>query len=352
MEILQSQPYISLKEIDAVTKVLKSNYVVEGSITKKFEDKLKKYFQTKYAVTVNSGSMAMQLALLSLKEKNKNEVIIPNYTCTAVYNSVIAAGCKPVLTDIDLENLALEPKKIVEKITNNTLAIILVHPFGTTIEKKEYFKYEIPVIDDISHSIGALSKDGTRLSKKSFISVASFYATKMICTVEGGMILTDNQKLNQKILKCKYNDGVINNKIQHYNSKFNDIFSVLGIEQFKRLNKFIEKRRKISKYYDKNIKKKKGFHFIQRDYKRDVFYRYIFFVKSGRDELLNYLNKNGIIADKPVIKPLHRYLNLKDNDFLNSIKIDEQIISLPIYPKLKKMEMEYIVSKLNKFKGL
>lgn len=336
--IPHSRPTITKDEIKSVRDVLLSGYLSCGRKTEEFEEKFAKYIGVKYAAAVNSGTSALHLSLLSLGIGSNDEVIIPNYVCTAVLNAVLYVGAKPVLCDVSLSDYNIDVSEVKKKITKNTKAIIVVHLFGYPANILEFISLGIPVIEDVAQSPGA-EIGGEKVGSFGKINIFSFYATKFITTGEGGMLTTQNRKLYHKILDLRDYDERNNYKLR-YNYKITDIASSLGISQLNKIEMFIKKRRYIASVYNNEFKNLPVILPPQDVKKKAVYYRYCVRVKN-RDKIQKEIMKEGCEVKKPIFKPLNKYLGF--SGFKNSGKIDKEILSLPIYPSLKKDEVKKIV---------
>ena len=200
--IIFGKPNIGAEEIRYVKKVINSKWIGTGPITEKFEHNFKIYKQTKFALSVNSCTAALHLSLLSLNLNRGDEVITTPMTFASTINSIILAGGKPVLADINKETFNIDPQKILEKITKKTKAIILVHLAGLPCEikkiKKIVNKHKLFLIEDCAHSIES-KYNGKHLGNFGDTGCFSFYSTKNLTTGEGGMIITQKKKIAEKI---------------------------------------------------------------------------------------------------------------------------------------------------------
>lgn len=345
IRIHHSRPTISISDIIAVSKVLKSSYIASGDVTKNFQNRFAKFIKVKSAIATNSGTSALHLTLLALKIKVNDEVIIPSYVCSSVLDAVLYTGAKPKIADINPVDFNLNLKDAKKKISRNTKAIILPHMFGKPVDIKEFIKLGIPLIENCAHSLGARFKNRP-VGGFGNISIFSFYATKMIATGYGGMVASKNKDLIREIKDLIDVDERNDYKIR-FNYRMSDIVAALGISQLERLNSFISKRREIARFYNKNLKSK-NILIPENKEKNHIYFRYVIRIKDNINRVINTLNKKGIEVKRPVFKPLHRYLRLNRRQFPNTEAIFNSAISLPIYPSLKKSEAKFIVDSLNK----
>ncbi len=352
MHLPHSKPDISKEDIDLVTLQVSSGMHATGSKTQEFEDKIREFIGTRYAKATSSGTTALHLALMALDVSEGDEVIIPSYVCQSLLNAVNYTRAKPVFADIDSDfenkgyNISAQTIKLV--ITEKTKAIIVPHMFGMPADIEEILKFGIPVIEDCAQAIGGEYK-GKKLGSIGDIGVFSFYATKVISTGQGGMVVTD---LKTPIINL--GDLTQYDKREDYEIAYNyglsDIQSALGISQFNKLPEFIKRRNKIADKYDKAFK---DVFKISKRTPGSFPFRYIIRLnsKQERENLQIQLNEKNIIAEKPVFKPLHQYFNLNSNQFKNTELAHDTTLSIPIYPAMTDKEVDYVIENvLDSFK--
>ena len=260
--------FIDKKEISSVTKVLKSGNLSGFYANKKnfsggnkvllFEKNLKDYFGVKYAITFNSWTSGLIACVGAINIKPGDEVILPAWTMSACAMSILHWGGIPVFSDID-ENFNLDPKKIEEKISNKTKAIMMVdifgHPANFNSIKKIADKYNIKIIDDAAQSIGS-KYHGKYTGTYSDLGGFSFNAHKHIQTGEGGVVLTNNKNYCKKLKLIRNHGEMIidsNSRKEElynnigYNFRPTEIEAAIGIEQLKKLKKIVNSRVKIAR---------------------------------------------------------------------------------------------------------
>jgi len=366
-------PSISQKDIKSVTNALKSPLLTDGPKLKEFEKKFAKFTNAKYAIGVSNATSALQLSLKAIKIGPGDEVIIPNMTFVATASSVLLTGATPRLVDVDLEDMNISIDSLKNNISNKTKAIIPVHFAGKACKiqeiKKISQKNKISVIEDCAHAIGA------KVNKKHVGTFGdagcfSFYPTKNLTTIEGGMIVTNNKKIAQYVESAR-NHGISKNLTNRYSSgkpwdydiefpgynfRLDEIRSTLGISQLSQIKKFNLKRIKAYKYYNKEFSKIKGIK-IPNDPKNDnVCHLYILKIEKefgvSRDELFKKLLKNGIRTSVHY-KPLNKFSVFKSkakiqNSLKNSEELFNKIISIPFFPDITKKEQDIVIKKIQK----
>ena len=330
--IPHSRPTIGIEEKKACEAVLDSLEIAQGRKVEEFEKKFAAFTGRRAGIAVSSGSAALQLALSALRLSRGDQVIVPSFTCVALLHAVDQAGARPVVGDIDPEDFNLAVEEVKKKITRKTKAMIVPHSFGRAARMRELLRFGIPVIEDGTQALGA-HEDGRPVGSFGVMSIFSFYATKMITTGEGGMVLTDSRRLAAWVLDRRDYD-----KKEKYllrtNSKMTDLEAAMGIEQLKKLPLFIARRREIAARYHEAFQGK-GLILPSAGEGRDhVFYRYVLRIPQKTPAWIRNFREEQIDAKRPFFKPLHRYLDFPDARFPQTVKAMKEACSLPIYPSL------------------
>jgi perosamine synthetase len=341
--ISHSKPFVDNIDVLATAMQVESQLHATGDIVEEFENSISKLIGSKYAKATSSGSTALHLALLSLNVNQKDEVIIPSYVCQALLNVVRHTRAKPILADIDA-NYHISEKTIIPLITKKTKAIIVPHLFGSTANIENILKLKIPVIEDCAQSIGTMY-EGEPVGSKGKIGTFSFFATKTISTGFGGMIVTNSKEIKSKIDNLTKYDKRESYDIA-YNYNLTDIQAALGLSQLEKLPVFIERRKQIAQKYDEAFKSLN----IKLPLNTDGSYPFRYVIQlqdeNQRDSLQEKLKEKGIISERPIYRPLHRYLSLPNDKFPNTEKAHATSLSIPIYPALKDEEIKHIINAL------
>lgn len=339
--IPHNKPYISKNAYKAIKQTLEGGWINYSDISHRLEDKLSNliYNQIGFTTLVTSGTSALYLALKSLDIKVGDEVVIPSYTCTALLNAVNLIGACAVIVDVSKKNLSFTKKVLKPFISDRTKAIIVVHTFGIPCEVEEIKTFNIPIVEDCSQALGSRFKDGSFVGSKGAVSVFSFYATKMITGGIGGAIASQNENINSFIkdyINFDYPDVYKN----RFNFQISDINSAMILSSFDELDKLLKKKQDIAKEYLKSIDSKYA--------KINGFNHYRFLLEFNKDyDLVNfkkYLESKEIRTIIPIenFELLHNYLGLDKNNYPNAEYLSNHILSLPIFPMLKKYEIKYI----------
>ncbi len=337
--IPHSRPTIDETDILAVSSVLQSGNIAQGSAVEKFEQELAGYIGVKGGVATSSGTAALHLALLALDITGKDTVALPSYVCTAILNAVHYVGSSPLLIDIHPDTFNMDVEDLKRRLTPQVKAIIIPHTFGLAADLEEIMALGIPVIEDCAQSIGATYRNKLTGSFGN-MSIFSFYATKMITTGEGGMVVSNSEEFLGKIRDLRDYDNR-ENYVTRYNYKMTDFQASLGLSQLKRLENFIEMRRKIAQRYNIEFKNLCSLPVSHKNDSKHIYYRYTIKLRRDVESFLKLSKEKGINCERPVFKPLHRYMNL--SGFTNTDSVWEKAVSIPIYPALTEKNMNTII---------
>ncbi|SVB58078.1 uncharacterized protein METZ01_LOCUS210932 [marine metagenome] len=372
---------ISDEDIDSVIEVLKSDFLTQGNKVPLFEDIISERVGAKYALAANSATSCLYLSCLSLGLSKEDILWTSPITYVASANCALYCGAEVDFVDIDpltwnISVEILEEKlKTARKIKKVPKILVLVHLAGNPCDLQKVFdlskEYGFSIIEDASHALGSkYSGEHIGSSVYSDISVFSFHPVKNITTGEGGMILTNNQKLSEKIHLYRSHGitrdtkKMINKEeglwyyeqlLLGFNFRMSDIHAALGISQMNSLDKFISKRNELSQIYAEELK---GLPLtIQRVRKEDLSAWHIFVIhlklselKLSRLEIYNSLRNKGIGVNVhyiPVhLHPFYKNLGFNKGDFPNSENYYDGAITIPLFTKLKKKEIKYVIQAL------
>jgi len=342
--IYHSKPTIGIEEEESVLKVIRSGQLSQGSEVLEFENLVANYIGKKYAIAVSSGLAALHLSLIGLGINDGDEVILPSYTCDALLQAVLYIRAKPVIVDVNYEDGNISFDDTLRVISDKTKAIIIPHTFGFPANLNKFLNLNIPIIEDCAVAIGGIYK-GRKLGSFGGVSVFSFYATKMIATGEGGMILTDDEKIANKVRELRdYTKHTIF-KIR-YNYKMTDIEAALGICQIKKLDQFIEKRKVLFDRYIELMNNRDDIVLSYYNYEEGTipsFYRFIIKLTGYNiNSVIEAMRNRGIICGRGVLQPLHRLLGLNSAIYPNSERLSKEVISLPLYPSLDIAKIDHV----------
>lgn len=355
-----AKPYITEREKQLVLEVLDSGELSLGPKYQEFEKKFAKKLGSKHACTVSSGTAGLHLALIVAGIKEGDEVITSPFSFIASANAILYVGAKPVFVDINPMTFNMDASKIEEKITPKTKAILAVHIFGQSADMDPIIrlsnKYGLKIIEDACESIMAKYK-GRNVGTIGESAVFAFYPNKQMTTGEGGMVITNDEKIHKLCCSLR-NQGRAQNMqwLDHqylgYNYRLDEMSAALGIAQLEKLNFMISQRRKIAQSYTKYFRKHADIVEIPRVAlgNTHTWFVYVLLIKNSkinRDKVIEDLYKQGI-ATKPYLPSIHLFdfyrkkFKYKVGDFPISEKASDSSIALPIYIGLNEDDIKYI----------
>ena len=339
--IPHSRPTLDQEEVDAVARVLQSGQVAQGEEVLHFEKALASMIGVGGAVAVSSGTAALHLALLVLDIGEGDEVVIPSFVCPALLNAVRYVGATPVPADINGETFNIDVRDLERRLTGKTKAVIVPHMFGLPADIREIVALGIPVIEDCAQSLGSRYQ-GAPTGGFGVLSVFSSYATKVICTGEGGMIAANDLQLIDKIRDLRDYDEKEDGRLR-YNYKLTDLQATLGVVQLGKLPALIARRRAIAGRYNEFLRENSLSIPVCPPDREHIYYRYVIWTERLM-ELLNAGREAGIAYRRPVFKPLHHFLGMTDYPETEAAFIGT--LSIPLYPSLSDAEVETILHHL------
>jgi perosamine synthetase len=365
-------PWITEKDKKAVFDALGSRWLTGGPKAKEFERLFADYVGTKFAVAVSSCTAALHLAMRVLSIGSGDEVIVPDLTFAATANAPIFCGAKPVFADVDEKTFNISPADVLEKVTPKTKAIIPVHYGGQPCDMKELLEIaednKLFVVEDCAHSLGA-EYDGKQTGTFGAMGCFSFYPTKMITTLEGGMITTDDERLDAKLRLLRehaMNRTALERELSTtwqydvidlgYNYRLTEAQAALGMSQLERIEAGIKRRIKRAGYYTERLSKL-GVITPQRAQNRSHNYHLytVRIPKNSRGKTRNHVYKrlmDSKIQSSVHYTPLHlmsfyrKFSKGASNHFPVAEKIYQEILSLPLYPTLTKREIVEVTTKI------
>lgn len=364
------KPYFLEGDIEKIKadieKILQSGMLTLHIFTKEFENQFAKLCNVKNSIAVNSGTSALEISLRALNVKASDEVLVPTNTFTATAATVIFAGAKLKLTDINPETLCLDLDNVQKNVTSKTKAVIAVHIGGLIcpeIEEIREFCRErkIFLVEDAAHA------HGSKINQKTAGSLGdsgcfSFYPTKVMTTGEGGMITTNSDEIAEKarILRDQGKENFNSSIVVElgYNWRMPEISAAIGLAQIKRLPEIIEKRNMIARYYDEALKDIEGIKTsVTPPNILNNYYKYVVFLEDGldREKVKDKLRAEGVKCSGEVYwPPLHlqpiykKLLGTKEGDFPYAEDACKRMLCLPLYAQMTIEDAKYVVDKLRK----
>jgi len=340
--IPHSRPSLGEAEAEAVAQVVQSGQLAQGDRVAAFERAVATLTGQDQGVAVSSGTAALSLALRALGVGPGDEVVLPSYVCAALWHAVRATGAQAVLVDSDLLTYNLAPDAVSRAITSRTKAVIVPHLFGLPVDVAELKTTGIPVIEDCAQTLGT-SIGGRPVGGSGDLTVCSFYATKLLTTGEGGMVLGGMEALIARIRALRQYDE--QEKLEPtFNYKMTELQAAIGLCQVARLEAFLARRRAIAARYAEAIRLAGVAPPTVPSGREHVYYRFVVRLRTPVAPVLKRAAALGIACRRPVHRPLHRYLGL--SGFPESDAAWEHTLSIPIYPALADEEVDRIVAAL------
>lgn len=355
-----SEPQFLEADLKKITECILSGWVSsKGKFIAEFENMFAEFCGTRFAISTTSGTAALHLSMVGLGIGPGDEVIIPSLTFIATANAVTYTGAKPVFVDSEPETWNINPQAAEEAMTTKTKAIIPVHLYGHPADMDPILdlskKYGIAVVEDAAEAHGALYKD-RRVGSIGDLGIFSFYGNKIITTGEGGMIVTNNEKLAKKIQILKNHGMDANRRYWHhflgYNYRMTNIQAALGVAQMERIEQILERKRKIARTYMKAFRNQPGITLPNESkWAKNVFWLYTILIDKekfglSRDELMDRLMEEGI-ETRPIFSPIHTQ---PIYDTTQNCPVAEMLasrgLSLPSSINLKHSEINLIADKI------
>lgn len=347
-----AQPSISWRERLAVDRVLRSGNLAQGKEVKAFESAFSEIVGGRECVAVNSGTSGLHLSMLAIGIKEGHEVIVPSFSFAATANSVVLAGAKPIFVDIDLDTFTLNPSAIEAAITPRTVAIQPVHLYGLPANMNEISKiakkYDLLILEDAAQAHMA-SINGISVGQFGQVATFSFYPTKNMTAGEGGMIVCENKDISRicRLLRNQGMEARYENEIVGFNCRMTDINAAIGQVQLTKLQKWTQKRQSNAKFLSENLR---GVivPLVPEGYEH-VYHQYTIRIDGhNRNRFAEELVKRGVGSGVYYPTPIHSLPSFKLKiDLPNTAIASQQVLSLPVHPKLSDGELEKIVVAVN-----
>jgi dTDP-4-amino-4,6-dideoxygalactose transaminase len=351
-----------------IKKVINSSSFINGPIVKDFQNNLQEYLNVRHVIPCANGTDALQIALMALDLKRGDEIITTNFSFASTIEVILLLGLKPVVIDIDPKSFNINPNLIQDKITKRTRAIIPVHLFGQSCRMEEILeianKNNLQVIEDNAQALGSTYKFSNSQKQMSGtigdIATTSFFPSKNLgCYGDGGAIFTNSDKLAYKMR------GIVNHGMyeRYYhdeigvNSRLDSIQAAILNVKLKYLDKYNKRRQEAASLYNASFDRIDEIEvpFVESDIDSHVYHQYTLKINNGkRDELADHLQKNKIPFG--IYYPLgfheqkaYKQEFISDNDFPETNKVKDQVISLPMHTELTKKQIRFITNTIISF---
>ena len=361
------------RERKMVDRVIRSKWLTMGETVERLERKFAQFMGAKHAIAVSSGTAALHLAMRALNIKPDDQVMVPSLSFVASSNAILYVGAKPVFVDIGgLNDFNLSCDDLKKKITPKTRAIVVVHYGGYLADMEEIKKvareHRLFVIEDSAHAIGA-DLSSNMAGTLGDVGCFSFFSNKNLATGEGGMIVTDDDRLTKRV-KLLRSHGMTSMTLDRhkghtysydvvelgYNYRMTEISAALGILQLKKLSPANKKRKVLTDLYVSNLKGTFGLSIPFKDYPRNSshhLFPILLDKKINRKKFMELLKKEGIqssIHYPPIHKFSYYQRNLKESQ--TKLPLTEYAgaheVTLPLHPLLEKKDVVFVCEKTKK----
>jgi len=350
------EPELSGHEKQYLVEAVKTGWISsQGEYVKKFEKNFSKRFGKRFGVTTSSCTTALHLSLAALGIRSGDEVICPDLTFIAPANMIALTGAKPVLVDVEEDTWNMDPELVRDVVNEKTKAIIVVHSFGHSARIDELQEiseqHGVPIIEDNAESPGATYK-GKILGGLGKLSCFSFYANKILTTGEGGMVLTDDEKLYHRLLELRDHGMSLERRYVHvalgFNYRMTNMQAAIGLAQLERLDETLGLRRQQELLYVDLLSQSDSLTLRPKQtWSQSVHWLMtIRLRKEGiRDHMLEYLKQLGIDCRQmiyPVHEARHFSQNYRGENFPVSVGISHNSLHLPSSTNLSRENIEMI----------
>ena len=359
--------WIDEEDIEEVVKVLRSDWITTGPKIDELENALCRYIGCRYAVAVNSGTSALDIAVQTLNLPKGSEVITTPFTFAATSNSLLYNNITPVFADIEKDTRNINPDEIKKKITEKTRCIIYVdyagHPCDIGEIKEIADEFDLYLIEDACHAIGAEYK-AKKIGNFADMTIFSFHPVKHITTGEGGAVVTNNEDFYEKLQMLR-NHGIDKSALDRFgpkagwaydmrslgrNYRLTDFQAALGISQLNKLDAFIKRREVIVNKYNKAFEDASELDTpIVKSSVKSAWHIYTILLNAiNRDTFFIMMRERNIGVNVHYI-PIYRFsyyqehFNNNPKDFPVTEDVFSKIITLPLFPEMKDDEIGFVI---------
>ena len=356
------QPSLNGNEKKYVNDCLDSTWISsKGKYVTEFEAKFSEYVGTQYGTAVCNGTVALHLAMETLGLGSGDEVIVPTLTYIASVNAITYTGAKAVFVDSLEDSWQMDPNDIIKKITPSTKAILCVHLYGHPCEMDSLLRMaeenDIYLIEDCAEAIGSMYK-GQHVGTFGDVATFSFYGNKTITTGEGGMVLTNNEKLHDKLVHLKGQGLAKNREYWHdaigYNYRMTNICAAIGLAQLEQIEAVLVKKIQIANWYREGLKDSSFDFHMETDGVLHSYWMCTVLIpeRMNREDLRVYLMKQGI-ETRPMFYPIHTMpiYSQKYEKHRVAENLSKRGINLPSYPGLSSDEIHEIINVIKRYEN-
>ncbi|MBI2267559.1 MAG: UDP-4-amino-4,6-dideoxy-N-acetyl-beta-L-altrosamine transaminase [Armatimonadetes bacterium] len=374
-----ARQWVGEKEVEKVTQVLRSDWITQGPVTREFEKEFARKVGARFAVSVNSGTSALHVALAAIGIGSPDEVITSPFTFAATSNAVLYLNGVPKFADIDPKTYNLDPDKAEARLSPNTRVILPVHFAGQpcNMDRLVAFscKHRLFLLEDAAHALGATYR-GKKIGSIGSVTIFSFHPVKHITTGEGGMVVTNNEAVAERAYMIRTH-GIDKDAGKRFGKEGNwfyqmvalgyrfnmsEMQAALGLCQLEKLDDFLERRREIAGQYQSAFRdmpevvtphveadSEHAWHLYTLQIRREA-------LRVGRDRIIEALKAENIGANVHYIPVhLHPYyrenLDTKEGDYPIAEGLYRKILTLPLFPRMTDKDVEDVILAVKKVIG-
>lgn len=349
MTIPVYKPYLDRDEERKASSVIDSGWLsCEGEQTEIFEERIRKFLEVDYGLATDSGTAALHTALEAVGVEGK-KVIVPGLTFGATVQAVKQAGGKPVIVDIEEENLSIDPKNLEQEIENDVAAVVVVHLFGRIGDMNQIKKIagsaDAKVVEDAAQAFGSSYKD-LKAGTLGDIAAFSFSWNKTITTGKGGFVATDDPEMGSEIDSLVRNGTEDNRKFSSrgFNYRLDSIRASIGNSQMDKFNEISQRKREIFDRYSRNLSKAEGIETPEIDENTEAWAYHV--LTDNRDKIREKLEEEGV-ATRDTYRPLTDLgIVRSEKELPVTQKISEKGLMLPSHPGLTDEEVDHIIENI------
>ncbi|MEP7081611.1 MAG: DegT/DnrJ/EryC1/StrS family aminotransferase [Chloroflexota bacterium] len=357
-----TRPQTDEAELAEIAEVLASGYLTQGPKVEQLEGMVRTLVGTEHAFAVTSATTALHLSLVALGIGAGDEVLVPDFTFPATANVVVQQGARPVLVDIDLATFAVNGEDLARRVTPRTRAIMPVHPFGLSADMDPVLelaeRHGLAVVEDAACALGATYR-GHQAGSLGLVGCFSFHPRKSITTGEGGMIVTSDTAVADRIRLLRSHGGVREHgrfrfEAAGFNYRLSDILAAVGVAQMRKLDGFLDARRRVAGWYDEALD---GLERLVRptapEWGTHTYQSYVVLLDPAvdRDAVIAALRRDGIETTLGTYA-LHaqpffsRTYELEPGDLPNSYRAFMSSLALPLHGGMREAEVDTVVARL------
>lgn len=356
-------PFTGADELLEVSQVLESGYLTQGPKVAEFEQAVKNIIGSQYAFAMSSATTALHLSLVALGIAPDDEVLVSDFTFPASGNVIAQQGARPVLVDVNLDTYAMDAQDLERRITSRTRAIMPIHPFGLSADMEAIQavarRHQLPLIEDAACALGG-QYHAHYCGTMSDLGCFSFHPRKSVTTGEGGMIVTNNEALAQRVALLRSHGGVRGDYYMRFetagfNYRLSDILAAVGVAQIKKLDWLISRKREHAARLTDFLRSVRGVTPpIEPPQHKHTYQSYVVVLDNAinRDAVIAAMRRRDIettlgtyaLHAQPFYQKVYGYTA---GDLPASHRLFRQTLTLPLYPQMNEFDLERVAEALD-----